>query len=364
MKTIFTKYLLSFLALTTVLAIGCLDPIELDIPKGSDDAIVINAKLVLGEQATFTLELTRLFSFTVESRARIIAREVKVFDEQGNEMIIKPFADGFYNYPFKETDPIKIELGNKYKMSLELFDGRIFESSFEPLLDVPKIKKIYFDTLEKSFILPDQTTRTGRFISYSVDTELSLPGEEEKSAIRWELRKTYKVTDTPISSKIMQKTCYVDEKAGVFDILIINGKGQTRTSLDNYYLYDENITSAYGEGLYFTIIQESLSPSAYEYWEKVKNISERKDNIYSDPPGKVSSNYININGDDEAYGFFYVTKQDTARVYIDPEFVKPPSTRCPSPNLFCMDGGCCDLLCCDCIAVDNSDTTKPNFWIH
>ncbi len=343
---------------------SCLDPIELDIPKGSDDAIVINSKLVLGDEATFTLELTRLFSFTVESRARIIAKQVIVYDENGNEMIIKPFADGYYNYKFQESDPIKIEVGSMYKMSLEMFDGRIFESNFEPLIEVPKLNEIHADTLEKSFILPDQTTRTGNFISYSIDTDLSIPGNEEKSALRWELRRTYKVTDSPISSKIDQKVCYVDEKAGVFDFLIYNGKGQTRDNLENYYLYDENITSAYGEGLYFTIIQESLSPSAYEYWDKVRNISERKDNIYADPPGKVSSNFTNINGDDEAYGYFYVTKQDTSRIYIAPNFVNPPSTRCPSADLYCMDGSCCDLLCCDCIAVDNSDTTKPEFWIH
>ena len=96
----------------------------------------------------------------------------------------------------------------------------------------------------------------------------------------------------------------------------------------------------------------------------MKNVTARKDNIYTDPPGKIKSNFIHQNGDEEAYGFFYLTDHKIARVYISPEAAGFPATRCPSEGLVNPDGSCGDQLCCNCLTEDNSTTRKPDYWIY
>ncbi|WP_235296899.1 DUF4249 family protein [Portibacter marinus] len=345
-------------------AAGCLDPIELEIPEGQGNAIVINAKIVEGNPSTFELNLSQIFSFTQDTRGRIIAKQVIIYDEAGNELEVKPTGDGIYEYIFSENDPISIEVGKSYKLSLEMFDGRLFESNFEPLLPVPEIENIHYEIYDKTFVLPDQSERTRTTISYSIDTPLEIPGQEERSNLKWEFQRVYKVTDSPIVFGQQQKVCYVSGNAGVFDINIYGGGTTTRTQLDNYFVYEEFLDRTYGEGLYFTVVQESLSKGAFEYWQKISNVLERKDNIYADPPGRVQSNYTHVNGSQDAYGYFYVTTQDTSRIYVDPELSGVTETRCPSEGLVNMDGSCGDPLCCDCASVDNSTTLKPAFWIQ
>lgn len=352
-----------FILLSFLLIIGsCLDPIELDIPKGQDEALVINAKIIKSDPSIFELNLSQIFTFTSESRGRIIAKNVIITDEAGNSLEVDPTADGVYYHEFQDSDPISIEIGQSYKLTLRTFDGRDFETNFEPLLPVPEIDQLSYEIKEKTFFIPDGSERTATNVEYKIGTSLTAPSQDSPSFLKWEMERVYKVTDSPIIPARQPKVCYVTNNAGVFDINIYNGQTTTEQRLDNFDLYDEFLDRNYGEGLYFTVIQESLSKTAFEYWEKVRSILERKDNIYADPPGRIQSNFVHTNGSEEAYGYFYVTVQDTARIYLDPELTGIETTRCPSDDLINMDGSCGDPLCCDCLSVDNSSSIKPSFW--
>lgn len=342
---------------------SCLDPIDLAIPEGSEDAIVINSKITMGTPSTFKLEMSRLFNFTVESRGNIIARNVIISDEEGNELEVKPNSDSGYYYEFDENDPVKIEIGKKYKILVQTFDGRTFESTYEQLHHVPKIKNVSYRLYDKVLTLPDQSQRVVPYIAYDVSTDLTHPAEQDKSQIRWELEKVYRVTDSPINGS-PSKVCYLTSRAGVFNVLVYDGQADSKTELADEFLYEEAISPLYAEGSYFVIIQESLSKNAMDYWRNVKSVTERKEDIYADPPGKVASNFTHINGEEEAYGFFYVTVQDTARIYINPEELGEVDRRCPSEDLVNMDGSCGDQLCCNCLSEDNSTLTKPSFWTN
>ena len=357
------KYLFYCLAFILIFISGCLEPIELDIPKGFQQTIILEGKIVKGEPSTFELRVSQLFSFTAESRGSINARDAIIIDDAGNEMTIKATGQGIYFYEFTDIDPIKIDFGRSYKIRIGTFDGREFESAFEPLAPVPEINNLKLEKIEKEIIFPDQTTRLDTFIRYKVDTDLIPTNSNEKSRLRWELQNVYRVTDVAIFDD-EPKTCYLSSDLDVPSIKILNGSIQASNSIEDFVLYDELISPNFAEGLYFTAIQESLSESAFEYWERVKAVVDREGDIFADPPGKVKSNFVNINDpDDEAFGYFYVTQQDTARVFVSPEFAGNPSNRCPSMNMFNPDGSCADLLCCDCLTDPTSTTIKPDFWI-
>ena len=358
------KYLLTF----TILAVGgCLDQIELDIPKGFRESVIIEGRIVKANPSIFELKVRLLFSFTQESRARINTKDAILTDESGNQMIIKPRGQGLYIYQFKDDDPIKITEGKSYKVSLQTFDGRTFESELEPLSQPTKVESLKVKKIEKELVfIPDQSIILDTIMRYSLDTKLVPPGSDERIFLRWQVQQIAKVTDSPIDGSPSQ-VCYVTNALDVITTKIFNGPAQKADRLDDYVILDAPITTYYGEGLYLEVIQESLSETAYEYWKSIKDTYEREGNIFVDPPGKLKSNFVNIEDpNDETFGFFYVTQQDTARVYVSPALAGFPKTRCPSPRLICPDGiRCCDPLCCDCETALNEITTlvKPHYWI-
>ncbi len=358
------KYLGYFFSLILIVFSGCLEPIELDIPKGFQESLIIEGKIVKGEPSTFELYVSQLFNFTPESGGRINARDAIIMDEDGNEMEIDPVGQGVYFYEFTEEDPIKIEFGQSYKVQIGTFDGRVFESTFEPLLPGPEIANLRFEKIEKESLLPDQSIRIDSFIQFRIDTDLSAPGMTEKSYLKWDLQRVYQVTDFPIPADRDRRVCYISENVDVTNIRIFNGPGQAGDRLNNFELVDERLSRKFGEGYYFIVVQESLSEAAYNYWDNNKKVVEREGDIFADPAGKVKSNFVNLTDpNEEAFGYFYATFQDTVRAYISPEFAGNQPSPCPSPGQVNEVGMCIDNLCCNCASLPNSVTVKPYFWI-
>lgn len=337
---------------------GCLDQIDLPIPEGFQQSIFIDGKVVLGSPSIFTMQIGQLFTFTSDSRGSINARDALLMDSDGNQMVIGQSGTGRYYYEFQDDDPVKIEEGKSYMVRVGLFDGREFESTFEPLLPVPSIGDVSAQKVETTSILPDQTMRIDTFFQYTINTDLQTMGNSEKSFLRWESARVARITDAPISLGQEQQTCYVANRLGVLTNRIFGGPRQNIDQLISHLVYEERIDAFYGEGLYYTVVQESLSEAAYDYWDSVRQVSEEVGDIFGSPPGKIKSNFVNINdASDEAFGFFYATQHDTARLYIEPQSV---DNRCPSPNQVNPDGSCRDALCCNCAAV--ASTVKPSFW--
>ena len=365
MQKMLKKYFIYFLTPTLIFISGCLEPIELDIPKGFRESVIIEGKIVKGlNTSTFELKVSQLFSFTAESRGRINARDAIIVDDEGNQMSIKATGQGIYFYTFTSADPIKIESGRSYQIKIGTFDGREFESTFEPLVQGPEIKNLGFEKVEKEVIFPDQSIRRDTFIRYNLDTDVKRSNATDKNYLRWELQRSYQVTDFPIDGNSDPKICYVTNRVDVANVRIFNGPAQAAEELDNFPLLDERLNRPeFAEGLYFTAIQESLSKPAFEYWRSVQEVSNREGDIFAAPPGKVKSNFVNINDpEDETFGYFYVTTHDTARVFISPDFAGNPANRCPSEDLINPDGSCGDQLCCDCTTEENSTTVRPHYW--
>ena len=190
-------------------------------------------------------------------------------------------------------------------------------------------------------------------------------GNPERSYLRWELSRVFKVTDSPIDRDIQQGVCYVTGSLAVPNVQIFNGPNQTKTELIDFPIHDLpiDLNRELGEGYYFTAVQETISPTTHDYWSNVKEVIEREGDIFAAPAGKVITNFKNINDpSEEVFGYFYAATQDTARFFITPEFAGNQPSRCPSEGLVNPDGSCGDALCCDCETVENSSEQKPHFW--
>lgn len=351
--------------LVSVMLYGCLDTIDIETPINNEESLVIQGKLVVGNPSVIEVSLSRLFNFTAEGRRPVNARSVTLFDEANNTVELDDSGLGNYFLSIPANDPnFQVSLGNAYGIKVVTFDGRTFESTLETANPVPRMESVTYQLVEREVINAAGTLNNVSILQYRVNTPLSVAEASENVRLGWEFLHTYKVNDTPISPNVEQKTCYISENLNVTDIKVIDASVLTADRINDYPLYETSVSRVYGEGLYFTLVQESLSETAYEYFNQVAENTGRTGNMFEAPPGKVVSNIRNVNDElDEAFGFFYATQQDTIRQYVDPALVGSPPAYCPPPGgLVRENGSCADPICCDCASVFNSTTIKPAYW--
>jgi hypothetical protein len=357
-----TSLLLSLLTLT-----ACLDPIELKIPEGFDETLVIQGVLTKGSPSSMELTVTRMFDFTIESLTRVNVSEVILSDEEGNSVEIDRAGTGLYRTVFDESHPIEIALNKSYKVNILTFDGRRYESTLEALLPVPQVDSLAIQGIEKEIVFADgETTRVDSLVRLALYTPLSEASSGERVSLKWDLRRVYRVTDTPIEVGVQRKTCYLTEDINITTVKIFDANDLGTIRLEDYEVFDQAFNPTMGEGLYYELIQSSLTPTAFEYFDQVRQVLEREGNMFEAPPGKLVTNFINTeDAREEVFGYFYATTTDTARVYVSPDFANFPRTFCPpASGLTRMDGSCAAPTCCDCLSFENSTTIRPSFWVE
>lgn len=346
---------------------GCLDQIDLETPLSTQNSLVVQGKLVMGSPSVVKVRLSRLFSFTAEGKRPVNAQSVILFDEDNNSVELEDDGLGNYSLEIPANDPrLLVEAGKSYGIQIRTFDGRTLETDLEKASAVPSIESVDVRLVQREVINAAGTANLVEFIQYSVNTPLRTSEAGESVRLGWEYTHTFKVNDTPFQQGVTQKICYITENLNVTDVKVVDAGALSGDRLSNYDLYRTGISRVYGEGLYFTLIQESLSETAYEYFRQVAENTGRTGNMFEAPPGKVVTNVRNINDEtDELFGFFYVTQQDTLYRYVDPELVGSPPAYCPPPQgLVRENGSCADAICCDCRSVPNSTTIKPSYWVQ
>lgn len=358
----------SLLGLSLLFLPACLDTIDIDTPISNQESLVIQGRLVVGETSLAEVKLSKLFNFTAEGKQPVNARSATLFDEDNNSIELEDRGLGNYSLQISADDPnFQVISGKSYGIRVNTFDGRTFESALEKANPVPEMQSIDYRLVAREIVNPAGTLTTQELLQYTVTTPIrSAEVISDNIRLGWDYFHTFKVNDTPFQQGIEQKVCYLTQNLNVTDIKVVDAGALTADLLENYELYETIVSRVYGEGLYFNLIQESLSESAHEYFTQVAENTGRTGNMFEAPPGKVVTNIRNINDpDDEAFGFFYATQQDTLRKFVDPELIGSPPAYCPPPGgLLRENGTCADPICCDCISVPNSSTAKPHYWVE
>ena len=349
----------------SLLYLGCLEQIDLKAPSGTEQALVIQGSVRKGVPSVVRVEISRLFDFTANTVQPVNVRSVEVEDEQGVIVLIPEIALGVHSIDIPAGFPdFEIAFGKSYRLHVEARDGRRYTTSYEPLHEVPEA-----GTLKSGVIQVDIVNELGEFdkrdkLAITIDTDIALAGSEEKAHLKWDIERTYKVTDTPILATDSAKVCYITENVVGTSLTVLNGNDFVTDAVVDFPIFESQITSFYGEGAYITVYQQSLSAGAYDYWYQITQLVDRTGNMFEAPAGKLTTNLQNVdNPDDEVFGYFYAFAEDTTRIFIEPESFSSPRPLCPPPGGILTQGGTCAApLCCDCLSANNSTTLKPEFW--
>ncbi|MEO0339151.1 MAG: DUF4249 family protein [Bacteroidota bacterium] len=341
---------------------SCLDPIDLDLPSGASDAVVLQGKLTYGNPSIFQLNIRRIFAFNAENTSGVNASRVTLKNNQGQNLNIDRIGDGVYIVALDPNDPdFEINFENTYSIEVQLFNGEIYASSPERLIAVPQMDSISFAKTTIQTPDPDNEGETNPvdFVEFSINTPLTVPGTNERSRLRWDMERTYKITERPAFGQI-RKTCYITNAQGIFQPVSFDATDQDLDYLSSLALVNDVATFPFIEGYYSTVYQESLSEGAFTYFSQIESSITREGDMFEAPAGRIFTNLFNINDEsDPIYGYFYVTQRDTIRQYVSPDFLMNYDTLCL--RMFDMD---VPDVCVDCLTEGGSEAVAPSWWVE
>ncbi|MEL6720985.1 MAG: DUF4249 family protein [Bacteroidota bacterium] len=353
----YRKYILAFSFF--FILFSCLDEIDLDVPAGLEDSIVIRGELVKGEPSTIVVYVSRVFNFDLTSRTPFNARSVDLMDEEGNKMNIISTQDGVHRHTFSPADPVQVEEGKKYSIRVSTFDGRTYESGFEEILPLPEKGKMRAISSGVTILNDRGQQEELPAVRFLLDTPVKMKGRAQNARLLFTPERTFKITDN------LQTVCYVTGNTNINDLFVLDGTIFESDTVRDIPLSRALLSSDFFEGYYYTIYQKSISKGAFDYWNQTKQIIERTGNLFEAPAGRIESNIANREDeDDDVFGYFAAYAQDTLRLYVSPDQFGSEGRACP-PNVPPPPGGGCPVpVCCDCASVAGSQVIRPEFWIE
>lgn len=369
-KSIERFSLIAFLALGLFAVSGCLDEIDFAKADKIDDSIAIQGKIVKGSPSFVNVTVRSVFNF--QEAARFLnVRSVIIEDDAGNTLELDSRADGIFFLEIPDNHPtFKVDFGRSYKINVFTFDNRNYTSSLEELLPAPRPEELKVARTEIQTVDVNGSTITFDQLTYYVNTELKAAGSSENSRLLFELISTYQFTDSPESYgaracrptqiEEFNKTCYITSSP-VTNYITLNGRDLSVERVDNFELLSTGLTPIYAEGFYMTILQQSLTQTAFDYWSQVGNVVDRTGDLFQAPAGRVITNLVNTEDEKEGvFGYFYATEESLQRVFVSPALAGNPNLPCPSPP---TEGGQAPNDCCNCSTAGNSSTEKPVWWV-
>ena len=361
------KFSILCFLLTAFAFSSCLDEIELSDSVDLEDNIAIQGNLIKGDPSKVDVFVSRLSNLTgVNLPKAVLDAEVFILDENGTELMLDNINSGFYELEIPANDPFVVDVNKTYQLKVQLIDGKIYESTFEMLLPVPKITSLGLNIVEREVtnVVTGQVTLQDN-IEFTVNTPVLPSGATTKSQMIWELIGTFQITDTPemscrpTSNFPDPKTCYISEKINLDRVVTFDGTKVSANEITNFPVYEGGINFRFTQGYYMTFLQRSLTSGAHKYWTSTNEMLQRSGSLFEAPAGKIESNFKNINNpEEEVFGYFYASEQDTARIFVDPTFVGNPASSCP----IAFDPLSPPGHCCNCLTLDNSSGIKPLWW--
>lgn len=352
----------AFCAICSGLLSGCLDEISFDSSENQLENLAIQGKLIKGTPSIVSVSITRIAPFSgLDSPMPVETASASLLDENENAVDLMASGPGLFQLEIPEGQAgFVVQEGHAYRIRVVAGSGAVYESELEPLLPVPHPVSMDIELVSRDEINEAGNIVANPYLQFFINTPLSAANSSQKSFLKWETEGCYRFIETTPNSPAFPKTCYNKEAVNLGKVKIFNGPANGSGSLSSRLLLVETSQDyRFSQGYYLTVYQQSLSEGAFEYWDQARQIVERSGSFFEPAPGKIRGNIRNTdNPQEEVFGYFYATVQDTFRLRVRPEDAYYPSPFCLSS----FADGERNAVCYDCLLRPNSSLEKPDYW--
>ena len=358
--------------------VGCVQPIEFDVPPA--ESLVIVEGYISDQDEEYTVTISRAIPLSADSLKQppVENATVRLYDDENNIEDFQEVSPGVY----KTGGAIQGQVGKSYHIRIELEDGTIYESEPDLMKPVGNVEEIRYEfearTEEQNFV----NARKDVFNVY-IDSDA---GPGFGNYVRWRFKGTYRIVTNPElkvevlpwsdlprpiprdcsgfriaghpsgSGYILVQErdctcceCFVTqyEKAPQLsdDLLIadkqFNNVKVGEVAINNITFYDKYLVE---------VEQMSMTQTAFEFFKLIRIQKTEASNIFQPPSGELIGNVFPVNSDDRVLGLFWATATSKKTRFIQksdiPYQLTPTETIPESCTVF----------------FDHSTTAQPESW--
>jgi hypothetical protein len=292
---------------------GCIKPYNPDI---TDDKTLMVVEGLITDQATVqTVKLS--LSQPVGTKVvpiPVTGANVTVSDDDSNIYGFSEAAPGTYQSSFQGV------IGRKYsiriKTNTDVTKFYSYESYPIEMTAVPPIDSIYY---EKVLIGRDQWGNKFEGAQIYLDTH---DNGENCKYYRWSFTETWEFR---LPFDVPNWKCWRTENSYIINVK--STANLAENSINKYPLYFiDNTTDRLSYKYSVLVGQYSLSQDEFDFWEKIKNITQNNGGLYDMIPASVTGNIHCIEEPGQAVlGYFSVSAESTKRIFIKDYFSGMPN---------------------------------------
>jgi hypothetical protein len=229
--------------------------------------------------------------------------KVTISDDLGRQYYLFEYKPGFYSSYFRG------EVGRKYVLHI-FADGHSYESYPMEMKPVPTIDSLYAE------IINNNTYQLGRIVpGYQVYVDTHDP-ENKCRYYRWDFTETWEFRLPYNYEAIVNRICW--KTASSNKIYVENTSSLTEDRVTKYPLNFITTETDRLQVKYSLLLRQfSLNEDEYNYWEKLKRITEEVGGLYDIVPMSIESNiYCTDSPSEKVLGYFSVSSVASKRIFI------------------------------------------------
>ena len=308
------KIWIKWIGLFCIFLQSCVYEYNPELNKYSDLLVVYG--MITNEKGPHEIMLTRTTSVYGNNGKVETNANVTILDDQGNSITLVEKTKGKYQTP----DNFAGIVGNSYKLSITISDGKHYESDFVKLIDVPAIKVV---TSEFKTKLNTKTGDELKGYQFYIDVDGSAT---EQKYYRWEMEETWEIEmpyninyywngDTLVDMTF-PKRCWRYGK--VNEMYIANTQEYQSNSIKNLPL---NFTTTETERLSvkyrLSVNQYALSEKSYFFWKGQVENTQQQGSLYDKQPYQVVGNIKSIDNSNEiVLGIFEASAVSSKQIFV------------------------------------------------
>ena len=349
---------MSRIFLTTMLALTlttCIDPIAFEAEDESRKLVIFGTFTQLSQEHEVSIWRTGKFG---SLGTWVQGATVQLMDDEGNNAQYIDAGEGTYLLP---EGALCGEVGKAYQLIVNLPDQRRYESTWEIMPEPIEIEDTYFEINKRPIVSSINVLVDQFFVDVFIDTPLRTSGGN-KAFLRWEMEETWSLMDFSCGPFDDAEICFYKVPNEFDQLILFSSVDDSQEKLEKYLVYSR-LTAPYiefNELHYFVVSQYSLSESTFDYWDKIRVVSNQTGSIFDKIPAGVPGNLSEVDGSSEVLGYFEVTSVVvdltlSTRQDVIEKIQMPQACNYHFPIYLQPD------YCCYCWTLPNM-LPKPDYW--
>ena len=303
--------------------VSCEEPFTPDLRQDYSNLLVVEG-LISTDPGPYVVRLSRATTVVYPEYNPVTDSEVIIMDNQGHSEMLSETEPGVYT---TATDGIQGIAGNSYKIQIKDSERNVYESAFEKLPAPVDIDTIY-PILEYHY--SDVYHQDIPGYRFNISTQ---NGDNDSLCFRWQLQHTWQyASDYQIylyyDGKLhvfpdpdSLQTCWITEP--VYSIFTTTAIGLDKPVITDYPLHYIGFDTRHFSIRYSLLVKQlTISRSAWEYWDAVKEQTTASGNLYTHLPYQIKGNIKRVDDENEpVLGYFQVAGINVKRIFIN----RPPA---------------------------------------